>query len=188
MDIAEFRRRAAAGETITAGTPYAQVMHEQAQEALKVTTRLNGSYHSPAEVRALFSELIGAPVDETFSLFPPFFADFGKNIRVGKQVFFNAGCSLQDQGGITIGDRCLIGHRVVMATLDHGMQPQDRPNLYPAPIVIGSDVWIGAGVVICPGVSVGDGSIVAAGAVVTKDVPARTVAAGVPARVVRELD
>ena len=134
------------------------------------------------------SRLTGKPVDQAFGLFPPFYTDCGQNITLGKGVFINSGCRFQDQGGIEIGDGALIGHNVVLATLNHDFAPDRRGTLHPAPIRIGRGVWIGASATVLPGVTIGDGAIVAAGAVVTRDVPARSVAAGVPARVVRTLD
>ncbi|WP_407942282.1 sugar O-acetyltransferase [Microaerobacter geothermalis] len=148
----------------------------------------NGNYHTPEEIRELFSMLIGKPVDETFSMFPPFYTDCGKNISVGKNVFINSGCRFQDQGGITIGDGALIGHNVVLATLNHDLDPSKRSNLHPAPIVIGKNVWIGSNSTILPGVAIGDGVVIAAGAVVTKDVPPNVVAGGVPARVIKKIE
>lgn len=84
--------------------------------------------------------------------------------------------------GIHIGDGCQIGHNVVFATLNHGLSPQDRKNTYPSPIVLGKNVWVGANATILQGVEIGDNAVVAAGAVVTRNVPADTVVAGVPAK------
>ena len=140
---------------------------------------------TPEENRNIFSELTGRQVDKTFGLFPPFYTDCGKNITVGKNVFINSGCKFQDQGGITIGDDTLIGHNVVLATLNHGIAPEERHDLFPAPIHIGKNVWIGANAVVLPGVAIGDHAVIAAGAVVTKDVPANAVVGGIPAKVIR---
>ena len=104
---------------------------------------------------------------------------------MGKNVFVNSGCKFQDQGGIYIDDGTLIGHSVVLATLNHSYTPSERANLHPAPIHIGKNVWLGANVTVLPGVIIGDGAIIAAGAVVTKDVPANMIAAGVPAKIVQ---
>ena len=117
----------------------------------------------------------------------PFYTDFGKNIAVGNNVFINAGCKFQDQGRIVIGDGTFIGHNTVLATLDHDIAPEKRHILHPAPIHIGSRVWIGANVVITKGVSIGDNFIIAAGAVVTHDIPVNVIAAGVPTKILREL-
>ena len=169
------------------GIPVYQYMRIASQRALRLTAELNGTYHTPEEVARLFSQLIGKPVGSGFCLFPPFYTDYGQNITVGKGVFLNSSCHFQDQGGITIGDGTLIGHQVVLATLNHNEIPSRRNELISAPIVIGKHVWIGANATVTPGVTIGDGAIVAAGAVVTKDVPANTVAAGVPARIIRDI-
>ena len=170
-----------------AGLPVYQYMRVASQRAMKLSAELNFSYHEPEEVARLFSELTGKPVGEGFCLFPPFYTDYGQNITVGKNVFINTSCHFQDQGGITIGDGALIGHNVVLATLNHNENPARRDELIPQPIVIGKRVWIGANATITPGVTIGDGAIVAAGAVVTRDVPAGMVVGGGPARILRPL-
>lgn len=157
------------------------------QEALKVTMELNNAYHTPEEVQDLFAKLTGSPVNRRLSLVPPFYTDCGKNIHVGKNVFINTGCTIQDQGGVYIGDGALIGHHAMISTLNHEQDPGKRGELLPAAVHIGKKVWFGANVTVLPGVTIGDGAIIAAGAVVTKNVPARTIVAGVPARVVKEI-
>lgn len=185
MKHEELLERMRRGEPVPAGSPGHEIMHELAQDALKITMELNSSYHTPEEIRVLFAQLTGKPVDEGFSLFPPFHTDCGKNIALGKNVFINACCCFQDQGGITIGDGTLIGHGVVLATINHGFSPQERGDNYPSPISIGKNVWIGSHATILPGVTIGDGAIVAAGAVVTRDVPGNVIVGGVPARVLK---
>lgn len=160
-------------------------MDLMSERARRITFQLNGAYHTPDEVRSLLSRLLGYEVDPTFRLFPPFYTDFGRNIRIGKNVFINACCHFQDHGGVIIGDGCQIGHNVVFATLDHGLAPEERKSTYPAPIVLGRNVWIGSNATILRGVTIGDNAVVAAGAVVTKDIPADGIAGGVPARVIR---
>lgn len=187
MNLETFLQRLDSGEPVKGGSEAHLFMHGVSQEALKITAELNGSYHEPAELRALFSQLIGKPVDPSFGLFPPFYTDCGKNITVGKDVFINMGCKFQDQGGIVIEDGTLIGHNVVLATLNHAMSPMDRSTMIPAPIHIGKHVWIGSNATILPGVTIGDGAIVAAGAVVTKDVSENTLVGGIPAKVIRTL-
>lgn len=176
------------GETVVAGSEMHQYMTKVSHEAMKITAELNNQYQPPEKIRELFSKLIGKPVDESFGLFPPFYTDCGKNIRVGKNVFINSGCRFQDQGGITIGDGTLIGHNAVITTLNHDFNPEKRKDMHPAPVIIGKNVWLGANVTIVPGVKIGDGAIVAAGAVVTKDVPSDTIVAGVPAGVIKKIN
>jgi acetyltransferase-like isoleucine patch superfamily enzyme len=156
-------------------------------EAQRITMVLNNSYHSKDEIVEIFSELTGTKVDSSFMCFPPFHTDFGKNITIGKNVFFNTGCSFQDRGGITIGDGSMIGMNVTIATLNHGLSLETRNITYPSPVRIGENVWIGSNATILPGITVGDNSVIAAGAVVTKDVPKNSVVAGVPAKVIKEI-
>jgi acetyltransferase-like isoleucine patch superfamily enzyme len=164
-----------------------EFMRRLTNDAMRLTAKLNNAYRKPKEIRALMKKITGSPVDESFALFPPFYTDFGKNIRIGKNVFINSGCKFQDQGGITIGDGALIGHNVVMATLNHDHAPEKRNTIYASPIMIGKNVWIGSNATILPGVTIGDGAIIAAGAVVTKDVPANSIVAGVPARIIKAI-
>ena len=88
------------------------------QEAIKIGMELNNRYHTPEEIREIMGRLTGKKLDDAFRMFPPFYTDFGKNITIGKGVFINSGCHFQDQGGITIGDGSLIGHNVVLATIN----------------------------------------------------------------------
>ena len=163
---------------------YAQ---ELFQEAIKIGMELNNQYHTPEEIREIMGRLTGRKIDETFRMFPPFYTDFGKNIKIGMDVFINSGCHLQDQGGIEIGDGALIGHNVVLATINHDLNPaRNRVNHY-APIKIGKHVWIGSNATVLQGVTIGDWSVVAAGAVVTRDVPPMTVVGGVPAKILKTI-
>ena len=164
------------------------LMGEMSEEARRITFELNGCYHTPEETRGLMSRLFGKEVDETFRVFPPFYTDFGKNITIGKNVFINACCHFQDHGGVTIGDNCQIGHNVVFATLNHGIAPEKRASMNPAPIRLGRNVWVGSNSTILQGVTIGDNAIIAAGSVVTKDVQANTIVGGVPARYLRSIE
>lgn len=185
MELSFFIEQMNNGTPVLNGSELHNYMSKLSYEAMQVTCTLNNSFHSPDGMRALFSQLIGKQIDSSFSIFPPFHTDCGKNITIGKNVFINSGCHFQDQGGITIKDGALIGHNVTLATLNHGIAPEDRHSLYPAPIVIGENVWIGSGSVIVPGVTIGENSVVGAGSVVTKDVPANTIVAGAPAKSIR---
>jgi len=162
--------------------------NELFQEAVRIGMELNNQYHTPEEIREIMGRLTGKKIDETFRLFPPFYTDFGKNISIGKDVFINSGCHFQDQGGITIGDGSLIGHNVVLATINHDLNPANNRKNHYAPIKIGSHVWIGSNATVLAGVTIGDWSVVAAGAVVTKDVPPNVVVGGVPARIIKHIE
>lgn len=188
MDNKEFNQILQSEKYIPQNSKEHIFMHEMSQRALKILSEINYSYHTPSELRELFSELIGSKVDETFGLFPPFQTDYGMNIKIGKRVFINSGCCFQDQGGIEIGDDTLIGQQVVIATLNHDLNPDKRGSMTHAPVKVGSKVWIGAHATILPGVTIGDGAVIAAGAVVTKNVPPYMVVGGVPAKIMKTIE
>ncbi len=188
MNINDFLNYMNTQKPVCSGTEVFEMFDKLAQEALKVTMEINNKYHTPEELVELFSKLTGKQVHSSFRLFPPFYTDCGKNITVGKNVFINACCKFQDQGGITIGDNCLIGHNVTLATLNHHFNPKLRANLYPSPIKIGNNVWIGSDVTVLPGVTIGDGAIIGAGSIVTKDIAANTVSAGNPCKFIKFID
>ena len=181
MTTTEFLEYMNSGKQITAECSVHQTMHRLSQEAIRITMEINSRYHTPDEINALMSELIGETVE--VGLFPPFFTDCGKNIHLGKGVFINSGCKFQDQGDIFIGDGSLIGHNTVLATLNHGLLLEERHNLIPKPIHIGKNVWIGSNSTILLGVTIGDNAVIGAGSVVTKDIPENMIAVGSPAKV-----
>lgn len=184
MNVDDLLRVVDAGEPIPAGSPLHEVMFAASQRAFRITAQINAGV-GPDEIRALMSELTGRDVPSSTTVFPPFYTEFGQNLRLGERVFINLGARFQDTGGITIGDDSLIGHGCTLTTLNHELDPARRGDMVPAPITIGRSVWFGAGVTVVPGVTIGDGAVVGAGSVVTKDVPADTIVAGVPARVLR---
>ncbi len=186
IDLKEFYRQMAEGEMISGDM--LKFFHVLSQEALKITMELNNKYHTSDEIIQLFSKLTGKKIDKSFRLFPPFYTDCGKNISIGKNVFINSCCKFQDQGGIIIGNGVLIGHNVTLATLNHDERPAFRQNIYPKPIKIGNNVWIGSNATILQSVTIGDGAIIGANAVVTKDIPENTIAAGVPAKIIRKVN
>ena len=187
MELADYLAYLNSGKYIEGGSDIHQFMHSVSREAIRICSEINCGYHTPEELRQLMSELTGSPIDESFGLFPPFFADCGKNLHIGKNVFINSGCKFQDQGGIYIGDGALIGHNVVIATLNHDFNPEKRRGMYPKPVTVGKNVWIGSNSTICPGVTIGDNAVIGAGSVVTKDVPENMVAVGVPAKVIKSI-
>lgn len=175
------------GATVKGGSEAHIKMGKLNQAALQITSVMNGRYCTPDELRELMQELTGGNIGEALGLIPPFHTDCGKNIHIGDHVFINAGCKFQDQGGIFIGDGALIGHGVVIATLDHGLLPENRQDLIPRPVNIGKNVWIGSNSTILSGVTIGDNAVIGAGSVVTKDIPENMIAVGNPARVIRNI-
>jgi maltose O-acetyltransferase len=139
--------------------------------------------------RRVLRDLFGAGGD-TVWMQPPFFCDYGTNIRLGTRVFFNFNCVVLDVMPVTIGNNVLFGPSVQIYTATHPINAVERRKWleFAKPITIGSDVWVGGGAIICPDVTIGDRSVIGAGSVVTRDIPADVFAAGNPARVVRALD
>lgn len=180
-----FRNEVIPDELKELRSEYSKELFTQAQ---KITMELNNQYHDENELKSLMEELTGSEIGSGFKLFPPFYTDFGKNTKIGQNVFINSSCHFQDQGGISIGDSTLIGHNVVLATVNHAIEPQlKRKNSY-APITVGKNVWIGSNVVVLQGVTIGDWAVVAAGAVVTKDVESYTIVGGVPAKFIKKVE
>jgi len=171
-------------------SPEAQAAFRRVPKAIALTERLNRiPYADGAAIRAAWHELTGQPVDESFRLIPPFFTEHGLHIRVGRDVFINQNCTLMDIGGIELGDEVMLGPGVNLISTGHALHPaQRRSRITGAPIRIGRNVWICAGATVLQGVTVGENSVIAAGAVVTHDVPAGVLVAGVPARVIRRVD
>jgi acetyltransferase-like isoleucine patch superfamily enzyme len=170
-------------------TPESAAMLANVKRAMAITTALNRlTFNDAEEVRALFSELIGKKVDDSFVLIPPFYTTGGVDISVGLNVFVNQNCTFYDLGGLDIADDVMIGPNVSIVTSGHPMEPsQRRASVIARPIVIERNVWIAAGATIIGGVTIGENSVVAAGSVVTKDVPPNTLAGGNPARVIRSI-
>lgn len=162
---------------------------QKVQRAIGLAERINTlAYAQQEEIQERWSELTGQAVDETFHLTPPVFTDHGVNIRVGRNVFVNQGCRFNDVGGIEVDDDVMLGPDVSLITSGHPLDPaRRRTGITSAPIRIGRNVWIGASAVVLQGVTIGAHAVVAAGAVVTRDVPARSVVAGVPATVIKEI-
>ncbi|MFD1003438.1 sugar O-acetyltransferase [Ohtaekwangia kribbensis] len=170
------------------------IRNDEMADAWKVvfrTMQLSAALNSATDVdqiRERLSEIIGCQIDSSTTISIPFHTNFGQHIRIGKNVFINHACSFLDMGGITIEDDVLIGPRVNLITENHPVDPARRKQLDLKSILIKRNAWIGAGATILPGVTVGENAIVAAGAVVNKDVPANTIAGGVPAKFIRTIN
>jgi len=170
-------------------TPESAAMVAGVRRAMAITPVLNRlTYDDADEIRTVFSDLTGRRIDDSFSLIPPFYTTGGAHIRVGRNVFINQNCTFYDLGGIDIGDDVMIGPNVSLITSSHPIAPsRRRDGVIASPIVIGKSVWIAANVTIIGGVTIGENAVVAAASVVTKDVPANTLVAGNPARVIRSI-
>jgi acetyltransferase-like isoleucine patch superfamily enzyme len=167
-----------------------QAAAEVTGRTMRLTAEINKlTFDDVAKVRELFSELTGRKVDDTFTLIPPFYTAYGLDLRIGRKVFINQCCTIYDMSGVDICDEVMVGPSVNIITSGHALKPSERRAYVEAsPIVIEKGVWIAAGATIIGGVTIGENSVIAAGSVVTKDIPANSLAAGVPARVIRSLE
>ncbi|TGE23458.1 sugar O-acetyltransferase [Hymenobacter metallicola] len=179
-------------EKMLAGELYdaldAQLTQERTQARL-LLKQLNDSGEDQTEERTHLLAQLLPQAGAGLWIQPPFYCDYGSNIRLGEKVFFNFNCVVLDVAPVTIGHRTLFGPNVQIYTATHPMDHQIRASglEFAKPITIGDDVWVGGSAVICPGVSIGARSVIGAGSVVTKDIPADVFAAGNPCKVIRSL-
>ncbi|GAF18833.1 LOW QUALITY PROTEIN: hypothetical protein JCM19046_3439 [Bacillus sp. JCM 19046] len=174
------------GETISLDDPEFPKMAEAIERAQKRLARLNHSYHDAPAVRSIFSELTGAQVHESFELLPPFYTDFGQNIRIGKEVFINQAAPLWIVVALRLKTRCSLRQKILrLTTPSRQLSAEHR---YSKPILIKKGAWIGINATIMPGVTIGENAIVSAGAVVTKEVEDNVIVAGVPAKVIMQIE
>ncbi|MBO1739953.1 DapH/DapD/GlmU-related protein [Leifsonia sp. TF02-11] len=169
-------------------SPEFQAMSERVLRATELTSRLNVlPFDDEAGKAALFEQILGRPLPERVTIYPPFFTDHGLNLELAERVFINQNCTFLDYAGIRLAPRVMVAPRVTFITVGHPVDVDDRRSwLTGGPIDVAENVWIGAGATILPGVSIGRDAVIAAGAVVAEDVPAGTLVAGPKGRVVRE--
>jgi acetyltransferase-like isoleucine patch superfamily enzyme len=170
-------------------SPESRALFEQVKVATRLSAQLSAyGLDQPELIQQTFEELIGRSVGDTFTLIPPFYADHGLNITVGRAVFIGPDCAFTGHAPIAIADQVMVAHKVNLVTAGHPVEPDLRRSfITAAPITIETNVWIGAAATVLPGVTIGADSVVAAGAVVSHDVPPATLVAGVPAKVIRHL-
>lgn len=156
--------------------------------ARELCQALNASAEADSEGRRAVLRSLFAAGGDTVWMQPPFFCDYGENIRLGERVFFNFNCVVLDVCPVTIGDFTLFGPSVQIYTPLHPLDAASRRREeFGKPVQIGSDVWVGGGAIILPGVSIGARAVIGAGSVVTRDIPDAVFAAGNPCRVIRPI-
>lgn len=181
------RERMVAGDFYIADDAENAALAQHAARLAVAYHRVEG--HDRVAARKILDELVGS-LGEGAMVKPPIYVDYGENIHIGARTFINYNLTALDVARITIGQDCQIGPNVQLLTPTHPIDPQPRRNKFESalPIAIGDNVWLGGGVIVCPGVSIGDNSVIGAGSVVTRDVASNVVAAGNPARVLRNVN
>lgn len=164
-------------------------LNQKLYECKELIHDFNMSRPSEVERRADIISRVFAEVGDGCYIEPPFHANWGCNIHVGKGFYANFNLTVVDDADVYIGDSVMIAPNVIIATGAHPVCPELRERVYQynLPVHIGNRVWIGAGAIVLPGVTIGDDSVIGAGSVVTKDIPAGVVAVGNPCRVLREI-
>jgi acetyltransferase-like isoleucine patch superfamily enzyme len=174
------------GQTVPFNDPEYHKLRDVSFATRKLLLQLNQST-DPEEMRDLLSRITGNEIDESTAIFPPFYVNYGKHTRIGKNVFINFDCVFLDFGGITIEEGVFIAPKVSLLTEGHPLSPESRHSLTVGRIHIKKNAWIGANVTIMQGVTIGQNAVVAAGAVVTKDVPDNEVVGGIPAKIIKSV-
>ena len=185
-DDRSMRERMLAGDLYIADDAQ---LADDSRRAMRLSEEFNATPASDRQRRRrILGELLGGFGDDV-EIRPPFYCDYGYQIRIGARTFANFGLVALDVAPITLGEDVQIGPNVQLLTPTHPVEPGPRRAKWEAaePIPVGDNVWLGGGAVVLPGVSIGENTVVGAGAVVTKDLPANVVAVGNPARVVRHL-
>lgn len=165
-----------------------EVLIPELLSARKLTQQLNTVDRTNIKaISEIVKELFGK--SENAFISPPFHCDYGYNIEVGKNFAANYNCTILDVAKVTFGDNCMLGPNVSIFTAGHPIDAELRNTglEYGISITVGNNVWIGGNTVVCPGVHIGNNVVIGAGSVVTKDIPDNVVAAGNPARVIREI-
>jgi len=184
--IKDIFERLRAGKPVQMNDPQYPKIREAVNRTIKLSAQLNTATDLD-QARKYLSDIIGQKIDESTTIFPPFYTNFGRHISLGKNIFINHACSFLDLGGIIIEDGVMIAPKVNITSEGHPLEASLRKTLVPKKVIIQQNAWIGAGASILPGVTIGENAVVAAGALVTKDVPANTVVGGVPAKVLKQL-
>lgn len=175
------------GEPVSIDDPDYRIIKNIILDTKRLVQEMNTCVLDCDGTREYFAKITGTAKEETLNLVTPFYTDFGRNIRIGRNVFINFGCTFMDRGGIIIGDNAFIAPHVSLITENHGLPADKRRTLISKPIVIGNNVWVGANATVLQGVTIGDNAVIGAGSVVTKDVPENSVVAGNPARMIKSL-
>lgn len=182
----EIFERMLAGGLIPFSDPDYPKIFEEVSKTINLSVALNASTNVE-QIRERLSVIIGQQIDKSTTIFTPFHTNFGRHIQIGKNVFINHACTFLDLGGIIIEDDVLIGPKVSIITENHPVNPNERKMLDLKSVIVKRNAWIGANATLLPGVIIGENSVVAAGSVVTKNVPANTVVAGIPAKIIKEI-
>lgn len=176
------------GEMVSPNDPGYDLLITDIFDTMKTATEMNTGYRTPEEVHEFMGRILDKPLDESTTVLPPLYIDYGKPVTIGKRCFIQQCCTFFGRGGIEIGDDVFIGPKCNLITINHDVNPDNRSATYGKPIKIEDKVWLGINATVLPGVTLGYGCIVGANSVVTKNVPPMTIVAGNPARIIKKIE
>jgi maltose O-acetyltransferase len=185
MDSRTEKEKMLAGERYNCLDSDLEAERQRAKELLRLYNRSEAA----PERQTILQQLLGQ-IGQNCTIEPPFYCSYGQNIHIGDHVYLNVLCTILDCNEVRIGDHVIIGPGIQIYTAAHDLQAEARIQGWEVakPIVIEDKVWLGGSAILLPGVTIGRNAVVGAGAVVSRDVPANTVVAGNPARVIREIE
>lgn len=176
------------GEMVSPNDPGYDLLISDIFDTMKTATEMNTGYRTPEEVHEFMGRILDKPLDESTTVLPPLYIDYGKPVTIGKRCFIQQCCTFFGRGGIEIGDDVFIGPKCNLITINHDVNPDNRSATYGKPIKIEDKVWLGINATVLPGVTLGYGCIIGANSVVTKDAPPMTIVAGNPARIIKRIE
>ena len=185
MPIKTEKEKMLAGEYYNCLDPELEIERQKT----KILLSLYNKTEAEPERQSILQQMLGK-IGQNSIIWSPFYCAYGKNIYLSDHVFLSYSCTILDPNEVRIGQHVMIGPTVQMYTAAHDLQAEARNQGWEVaePIVIEDNVWIGGGAILLPGVRIGQNAVVGAGSVVTRNVPANTVVAGNPARVIREIE
>ncbi|WP_340155923.1 DapH/DapD/GlmU-related protein [uncultured Winogradskyella sp.] len=186
VEVNTIFQRLLMGEAIPFNDPDYFKIRDACNQTRKLLVKLNSETDSE-KIRKLVSEITDSQIDKTTTIFPPFQINYGRNTKIGKNVFVNFDCTFLDLGGIMIEDNVMLAPKVSLLSEGHPISAKDRQTLTTGKIHIKQNAWIGANATILQGVTIGENAVVAASSVVSKDVPDNTVVGGIPAKILKTI-
>ena len=176
------------GAMVSPDEPGYELLIKEILETIRYADEMNCGHKNQDEIHEYMGKILGKPLDNSTTVLPPLYIDYGKPVTIGKRCFIQQCCTFFGRGGISIGNDVFIGPKVNLITINHDPNPDNRSATYGRKIKIEDKVWIGINSTILPGVTLGYGCIVGAGSVVTHDVEPMTIVAGNPARVIKKIE
>jgi len=174
-------------ETIPPTDGQIEQIRQECYQTKKLLVALNNTIDTE-KMHELLEQITESKIDKSVAIFTPWYVNYGKNTKIGKNVFINFDCVFLDLGGITLEDNVMLAPKVSLLTESHPISPKNRQSLIAKPIIIKKNAWIGANATILQGVTVGENSVVAAGSVVSENVPDNVIVGGIPAKIIKKID